>query len=89
MSVVMQHRVPGMTKEQYRQVMATNGDALTAARGFRAHYGVFDDAGIFTAVEVWDTADDHNRFYDEYIRPYVEAGTPPPEFAQIEDQRVR
>jgi heme-degrading monooxygenase HmoA len=89
MSVVMQHRVPGMTKEQYRQVLATSGDALTVARGFRAHYGVFDDAGIFTAVEVWDTEDDHNRFYDEYIRPFVAAGTPAPEFAQIEDQIIR
>jgi hypothetical protein len=60
-----------------------------APGALRAHYGVFDDAGIFTAVEVWDTEDDRNRFYDQSIRTFVEPGTPPPEFAQIEDQRVR
>jgi hypothetical protein len=83
MTVLMQHRNPGMTKEQYDKILASVGELLTTANGFRAHYGVVDEKGVITAVEVWDCAEDHDRWYDIHIRPHIAPDAPPPEFAEI------
>ena len=89
MSVLMHHRVPGMTQEQYDQVLADMGDAMAAAAGFQSHYGVFDEDGVLTVVEAWDSVDDHNRWYDANVRPHVAPDAPTPEFAQIRGTRLR
>ena len=89
MSVLMHHRVPGMNQEQYDQVLAELGDALVAAPGFQSHYGVFDEDGVLTVVEAWDSEDDHNRWYDANIKPHVGPDAPAHEFAQIRGTRFR
>ena len=90
MSVLMHHRVPSMNQEQYDQVLADVSDALAAAPGFQSHYGVFDEDGVLTVVEAWDSEDDHNRWSRlANIRPHVAPDAPAPEFAQIRGTRLR
>ena len=83
MTVLMHHRVPGHDEEEYDKILASVGELLAAADGFHAHCGMVDEAGVITAVEVWDSAEDHNRWYDVHIRPHVAPDAPPPEFADI------
>jgi hypothetical protein len=50
---------------------------------------VFDEDGVLTVVEAWDSEDDHNRWYDANIKPHVAPDAPAHEFAQIRGTRLR
>lgn len=88
MAILKRHRVPGMTKEQYDQVSSGAAEAQKVAPGFQAHYAVFDD-GVLTVIEVWDSVDEHDTWYDNNIRPHIPADTPKPDLAELHNSRSR
>jgi heme-degrading monooxygenase HmoA len=89
MSVLKRHHVPGMTREQYDQASASAGKTQLDEAGFQAHYAVFDDGGV-TVVEVWDSQEAHDAWYDAVLRPMLPAeGVPAPEFTEIHHSRTR
>jgi hypothetical protein len=77
MAVLKRHRVPGLTKEKYDEVSSATKASQESAPGFIAHYAVFDD-DVLTVIEIWDSQDDHDRWFDANIKPNLPEGAVPP-----------
>jgi len=82
MTVLKRHHAPGMPAEVYDQVVGGVKDSQSAADGFVAHYGVVEDGGI-TVVEIWDSIDQHDAWFNEAVRPLLPPGTPEPTFVEL------
>jgi heme-degrading monooxygenase HmoA len=77
MSVVVRHHASGMTADQYSAVATPTTDALRNASGFIAHYAFAEGDGM-TVSEIWESQADHDKFFDEVIRPKLPQEIPPP-----------
>jgi hypothetical protein len=82
MSVLKRHRVPGLPKEAYDEVASSVADSLASAPGFVAHHAVVDD-GVLTVFEVWESSAEHDKWFDENVKPRLPEGTPNPETFEI------
>ena len=70
MPVVMSMRWAGVTPEQYDAVREdVNWEGEPAAGGI-FHVAAFDDAGL-RVTDVWETAEDFQRFVDDRLMPAV------------------
>jgi hypothetical protein len=86
MAIVMNMRWAGVTREQYdeaRRRVNWEGDRPT---GGNFHVSSFDDHGL-RVTDVWDSAEDFQRFVDERLTPVVQeigiAGEPEIEITQV------
>ncbi|WP_346960312.1 antibiotic biosynthesis monooxygenase [uncultured Arthrobacter sp.] len=70
MSVLVNNIVTGLTREQYAEIAAALSDRLKAAPGFRAHYA-WENEGGMTVVEIWDSASQHDDWFDNNVRPHL------------------
>lgn len=68
MTVLTSSIVTGMTREQYDEVAAALIDKLKATPGFIAHYASESEGGM-TVVEIWDSAEQHDDWFDNNVRP--------------------
>jgi len=66
-----------MPAEVCDQVVGDVRASQSAADGFVAHYGVVEDGGI-TVVEIWDSIDQHDAWFNEAVKPLLPPGTPEP-----------
>ena len=66
MSVLIRHRVAGMTPSQYDEVSPGLVEKLKAQPGFVFHVA-FVDNGKFTVSEIWDSQEQHDRWFKENI----------------------
>lgn len=82
MTVLKRHHAPGMPADAYSQLAAAVQASQSAADGFVAHYGFVEDGGI-SVVEVWDSVDQHDAWFNEVVRPQLPPGTAEPTFAEI------
>ena len=82
MPVLKQHRAPGMSAETYDQVASGVMDSQKQADGFIAHYAIVDDGGV-TVIEIWESVDDHDAWFNPTVKPHLPADTPEPEFSEI------
>ena len=66
-----------MTTEGYDRIAGEASPSLRAAAGFQFHVAYPSSDGV-VVVEVWDSADQHMRWFDDNVRPHLPPGTDPP-----------
>jgi hypothetical protein len=77
MAVMVTADVPGQTQEGYDGMLDVLGDSIRSARGFIGHYAGRSDAGGWTCIEVWETAEDATRFFATHVHPHLPPGITP------------
>jgi heme-degrading monooxygenase HmoA len=70
MATLTYNTVSGLKREQYDQIVAALVDKLKAAPGFIAHYAYEYEGGI-NVVEIWDSAEQHDDWFDNNVRPHL------------------
>ena len=70
MAVLTNSLVTGMTREQYEGIAAVLIDKLKATPGFIAHYA-WETEGGMTVVEIWETAEQHDAWFENYVKPHL------------------
>jgi hypothetical protein len=85
MAIVMNMRWEGVTKAQYDQARAAVKWETETPTGAKFHVASFDDKGL-RVTDLWDSADDFNRFVEERLMPGVQqvgiAGQPEVEITE-------
>ena len=46
-------------------------EKVKSAPGFRYHVAFMDSDGRFTVSEIWESQEQHDRWFDENVRPNV------------------
>jgi len=88
MTVLKQHHSSGMSAEMYDQVAAEAMPSQSKAGGFVAHYAIVEDGGI-TVIEIWDSIDQHDAWFNEVVKPHLPPDTPEPTFAELHNSNVK
>jgi heme-degrading monooxygenase HmoA len=88
MTTLKRHHAPGMPPEVYDQIAAGVAESQMGAEGFVAHWSVVDDGGI-TVIEIWESKDQHDAWFDATVRPQLPPNTPEPEFWEIRNSRTK
>jgi heme-degrading monooxygenase HmoA len=88
MTTLKRHHVPGMPAEAYDEILAGVRESQKGADGFVSHYGVVEDDGI-TVIEIWDSVDQHDAWFDATARPKLPPNTPEPEFWEVRNSNTR
>ena len=88
MAVLKQHHAAGMPAEVYDQVAAGVVASQSQADGFVAHYAIVEDGGI-TVIEIWDSIDQHDAWFNEVVKPQLPPDTPDPKFAELHYSNVK
>ena len=70
MSVLIRHRVPGLTPSQYDQISGRLMEGLRREPGFLLHVS-FEDSQGFCVAEVWETQEQHDKWLNENVVPNV------------------
>ena len=70
MAVLIRHRVAGMDASQYDEISPPLVEKLKTQPGFMYHVA-YDDNGSFTVGEVWETQEQHDRWFNENVKPKV------------------
>ena len=66
MSVLIRHRVAGMTPSQYDEVSPPLIEKLKTQPGFLFHVAYVDE-GKFTVSEIWDSQEQPDRWFNENV----------------------
>jgi hypothetical protein len=69
MPVLMIGEVPNLTEEIYGGMLEQMRPVLQAAEGFIAHSGGPSPSGGWRVVEMWDSEDEAQRWFDENVKP--------------------
>jgi hypothetical protein len=69
MAVLMIGEVQGLTAEVYNGMLEGLKPTLQAAEGFIAHAGGPSPEGGWRVVEMWDTEENGQAWFDEFVRP--------------------
>ncbi len=70
MPIIIRHRVAGMTAEQYDEISPPLIEKLKTQPGFVYHVA-FVDNGTFTVSEIWESQEQHDRWFNENVKPNV------------------
>jgi hypothetical protein len=70
MPIVMNMRWSGVTKQQYDETLKIVEWETDVPPGAKFHVASFDEQGL-RVTDVWDTADDFNRFVEARLMPGV------------------
>lgn len=70
MAIVMNMRWSGVTKDQYDQALKVVDWESTPPEGGKYHVASFDNNGL-RVTDVWESADDFNRFVEQRLMPGV------------------
>ncbi len=70
MAVLIRHRAAGMTPAQYDEISPRLVEKLKTQPGFILHVA-FTDNGVFTVSEIWESQEQHDRWFDENVKPNV------------------
>jgi hypothetical protein len=60
-----------MTPSQYDEVSPPLIEQLKTVPGFMYHVAFVDSDGRFTVSEIWESQEQHDRWFDENVRPNV------------------
>ena len=71
MPIVMNMEWPGVTRAQYDQTLALVRWETETPMGAKFHVASFDDKGL-RVTDVWDSAEDFNRFVEPRLMPGVQ-----------------
>jgi hypothetical protein len=70
MAVLIRHRVAGMNPSQYDEISPPLVEKLKTQPGFMIHVA-FVDNGRFTVSEIWESQEQHDRWFNENVQPNV------------------
>lgn len=70
MAVLIRHRVAGMDASQYDEISPPLVEKLKTQPGFVVHVA-FVDNGRFTVSEIWESQEQHDRWFNENVEPNV------------------
>jgi hypothetical protein len=70
MAVLVRHRVAGMDASQYDEISPPLIEKLKTQPGFMYHVA-FVENGTLTVSEIWETQEEHDRWFDENVKPNV------------------
>ena len=88
MAVLKQHHSAGMPAEVYDKVAAEAIPSQSKADGFVAHYAIVEDGGI-TVIEIWDSIDQHDAWFNEVVKPHLPPDSPDSKFAELHNSNVK
>jgi len=69
MPVLMIGEVPNLTEELYGGLLEQMKPRMQAAAGFIAHSGGPNPNGGWRVVEMWESEEDAQRWFDENVKP--------------------
>jgi hypothetical protein len=69
MAVLMIAEVPTMTSEMYNGMIEGLKPTLLAANGFVAHAGGSSPEGGWRVVEIWDSEEEGQAWYEQFVAP--------------------
>ena len=78
MPVLMIAEVPNLPEEIYGGMIGQLTPLFRASNGFISHSGGPSPAGGWRIVEIWETEEDSENFYNEHVAPDV-----PPEIVPV------
>ena len=76
MAVLITAEVPGQTQEGYDGMLAALEPLLRQAKGFIAH-GAGPTGDGWRVFELWESQDEANKFFADYIHPSLPDGVKP------------
>jgi hypothetical protein len=88
MSVIVTTRLQGLPPQAYDETSAQLEGVLRNADGFIAHAATVDSDGV-SVVELWDAADDWERFFATYVKPNLPDDLPPPVVVEVRNTILR
>ena len=77
MAVLMIGEVPGLNEEVYAGMIGQLMPGLRSAKGFVSHAGGPSPSGGWRVVEVWESQEDGEAWFDDNVRPNLPAGITP------------
>lgn len=77
MPVLMIGESPNLNEASYAAMLEQLKPLLASAKGFISHAGGPSPAGGFRVVEVWESEDDSQRWFDEIVKPNLPPGVVP------------
>jgi heme-degrading monooxygenase HmoA len=77
MAVLMIGEVPALTEEAYAGMVEHLKPLMRASKGFIAHTGGPSPSGGWRVVEIWETEDDGRNWFEQNVKPNLEAGVVP------------
>ena len=72
MTVLIRHRAAGLTLDDYDRISPPLVEQIKKAPGFVLHVAFEDSQGPCVA-EVWESKEQHDRFFNEMVVPNVPA----------------
>ena len=72
MAVLIRHHVAGMDEAAYDQAASQLVPLLKQQSDFLYHVAFAASEG-FTVSEIWESQEQHDRWFDEYVKPNVPA----------------
>jgi hypothetical protein len=69
MAVLMIGEVPTLTEEIYMGMVGQMAPLMQAHKGFISHVAGPSPSGGFRVVEVWETEEDGQTWFDENVKP--------------------
>ena len=77
MPVLLIAEVPNLTEEVYAGMASQLTPLMQASKGFICHAGGPDPAGGWRVVEVWESEEDGQSWFDRNIKPNLPPGIVP------------
>ncbi len=77
MAVLMIGEVPGLTEDVYAGMVGDMMPLMRASKGFLSHAGGPSPSGGWRVVEVWESQDDGEAWFDNNVKPNLPPGITP------------
>ena len=88
MTVLKQHQHPACPPSRTTKSPLARCLLRVEADGFVAHYAIVEDGGI-TVIEIWDSIDQHDAWFNEVVKPHLPPDTPEPKFAEVHNSNTK
>ena len=70
MAVLARYHLTGVTPSQYDEIAPPLVEQLKSQPGFVIQ-AAFIDSGVFTVSEIWESREQHDRWFNENVKPNV------------------
>jgi hypothetical protein len=77
MAVLMIGEVPNLTEEIYAALVGQMTPLMKASKGFISHGGGPSPAGGWRVVEMWESEEDGQAWFDQNVKPNLPEGIVP------------
>ena len=77
MAVLMIGEVPNLTEEVYSGMIGQLESGLRSAKGFISHAGGPSPSGGWRVVEVWDSEEEAQSWFEANVEPNLPPGVTP------------